>query len=325
MSAEQADTHPFLYVYAKIQTMEIRIVFMGSPDFSLSALTALHQHYSVIGVVTQPDRPAGRGRTLKAPPVKELALMLEIPVIQPQRLSEPQSMEQLRNWNPDLVVVAAFGQLLRPEVLELPRFGCINIHASLLPRWRGAAPINAAILHGDSQTGITIMQMDAGLDTGPIIQQRAIPIGAEDTAGCLFNRMADLGSELLIEILPAYLSGSIPPQAQNETLSTYAPMLSRQDGELDFTQPAEALARRVRAFNPWPGASLRWKNQLLKIHQAHAVDATSPGVGVLFIREGKPAIGTAAGCLVLDSVQPAGKRAMPAEIFLHGARDWETV
>ncbi|MBC8332581.1 MAG: methionyl-tRNA formyltransferase [Anaerolineae bacterium] len=304
--------------------MEIRIVFMGSPDFALPPLTALQQKYAVAGVVTQPDRPAGRGRTLKAPPVKELALSLNIPVIQPQKLSQPEAMNQLRAWNPNLIVVAAFGQILRPELLELPRYGCLNIHASLLPRWRGAAPINAAILHGDAQTGITIMKMDPGLDTGPIISQSAIPIEADDTAGSLFNRMADLGAALFTETLPDYLDGKFPLQAQDESLATYAPMLKSQDGQLDFNQPAEALARRVRAFNPWPGTFLIRNGQRIKIHRAHASDATSPGCGVLFIYENQPAIGAAAGSLVLDIIQPAGKRAMPAETFLRGTRDWGT-
>ncbi|MBT3391062.1 MAG: methionyl-tRNA formyltransferase [Chloroflexi bacterium] len=304
--------------------MDIRVVFMGSPDFALPPLRALQQAYAIVGVVTQPDRPAGRGRTLKAPPVKELALSLDIPVTQPQRLNQPEAMDQLRAWNPDLIVVAAFGQILRPELLELPRYGCLNIHASLLPRWRGAAPINAAILHGDAQTGITIMTMDSGLDTGPIIRQRAIPIEANDTAGSLFSRMADLGAALLIDTLPNYLDGQLPLQAQDKSLATYAPMLKSQDGQLDFNQPADALARRVRAFNPWPGTFLIWNHQRIKIHHAHAISATSPGCGVLFTHKNQPAIGTAAGSLVLDIVQPAGKRAMPAETFLRGARDWGT-
>src|SRR5512143_4033407 len=174
-----------------------RIIFMGSPDFSLPTLRALAGHYELVGVVTQPDRAAGRGRELKPPPVKLLAQELAIPVIQPEKLKQPEALEQLRLWKPELIVVAAFGQILRKDVLELPHFGCINVHASLLPRWRGAAPINAAILHGDAETGITIMKMDPGMDTGPVIRRRAIPISPDDTAGTLSPKLAELGAELL--------------------------------------------------------------------------------------------------------------------------------
>ena len=178
---------------------------MGSPDFALSTLRALHENYPVVGVVTQPDRAAGRGRELKPPPVKTLALELGIPVIQPEKLREPEAMEQLRAWSPDVIVVAAFGQILRQDVLDLPKFGCINVHASLLPRWRGAAPINAAILHGDEETGITIMKMDAGLDTGPILTQRSVRIQPDETAGSLFETLSQLGADLLLETLPGYI------------------------------------------------------------------------------------------------------------------------
>jgi len=304
--------------------MNARIVFMGSPEFALLTLRALAERYLVVGVVTQPDRPAGRGRALKAPPVKTLAQELGIPVIQPRRLKEPEAMAQLRAWEPDLIVVAAFGQILKPEVLELPLRGCINVHASLLPRWRGAAPINAAILHGDAETGVTIMQMDPGLDTGPILAQRAIPIAPDETAGSLSSRLAQLGAELLLDTLPPYLKGEITPQPQDDSQATYAPMLSRADGELDFNQPAEALARRVRAFHPWPGTYTLWQGKRLKILRARAENATSPGVGVFTILPGLPAIGTAEGLLVVEEIQPAGKRPMPGEVFIRGARDWQT-
>ncbi|HEY5902380.1 MAG TPA: methionyl-tRNA formyltransferase, partial [Anaerolineales bacterium] len=181
-----------------------RLVFMGSPDFALPTLRALSERYQVVGVVTQPDRPSGRGRGLTPPPVKTLALELGLPLIQPERLRLPDAMEALRTFAPDLIVVAAFGQILKPSVLDLPRYGCINVHASLLPRWRGAAPINAAILHGDHETGVTIMRMDPGLDTGPILSQAAIPIGPDETAGELYERLSMLGAELLIETLPGY-------------------------------------------------------------------------------------------------------------------------
>ena len=190
--------------------MSIRIVFMGSPDFALPSLSALAaaRNYQVVGVVTQPDRASGRGRELKAPPVKTLALELNIPIMQPEKLRAPEAMDQLRAWNPDLIVVAAFGQILKKDVLDLPRYGCINVHASLLPRWRGAAPINAAILHGDEETGVTIMQMDVGLDTGPMLARKSIRIRHDDTAGSVSQALSTLGADLLIETLPEYFSGN---------------------------------------------------------------------------------------------------------------------
>lgn len=308
--------------------MDARLVFMGSPDFALPSLRALAQNYTVAGIVTQPDRPAGRGRQLAAPPVKRLAQDLGLPFIQPGRLREPQAMEQLRAWKPDLIVVAAFGQILRPEVLDLPLFGCINVHASLLPRWRGAAPIQAAILHGDRETGITIMKVDPGIDTGPVLSQLATPIQPDDTAGSLSLRLAQMGAELLVETLPAYLRGDLKPQPQSDELATHAPMLKKEDGQLDFKQPAEELARRVRAFNPWPGAYTTWRGQRLKIHRAHPVVDRSRADGNLLqpgsttIYGDLPAFVTGHGLLVLDEVQPAGKKAMSGQVFLRGARDW---
>jgi methionyl-tRNA formyltransferase len=304
--------------------MDVRIVFMGSPEFSLPSLSALAERFSVVGVVTQPDRPAGRGRVLSSPPVKNLAESLGLPVIQPRRLKEPEAMRQLHDWEPDLIVVAAFGQILKPELLDLPRFGCINVHASLLPRWRGAAPIQAAILHGDHQSGVTIMRMDPGLDTGPILSQRTTAINPQDTAESLGNRLAQIGAELLIETLPAYISGKAKPQPQDDNLATYAPMLKKEAGRLDFHQPAEILARKVRAFNPWPGAFTTWQGSYLKIHQAHAHPSgdASQEPGTTVIIAGSPAFETAEGLLVLDELQPAGKKPMPGGVFLNGAKGW---
>ena len=302
--------------------MNNRIVFMGSPEFALPTLKALAEKYTIAGVVTQPDRPAGRGRNLKAPPVKELALDLGLSVIQPKRLKEPDGMEQLYHWNPDLIVVAAFGQILRPEVLDLPFYGSLNIHASLLPRWRGAAPIHAAILHGDKETGITIMKMDPGLDTGPILNSKSIPISPDDTTGSLSPRLADLGANLLLETIPRYLAGDLDPVTQDEILATYAPTIKKAEAELNFTHSAISLERRIRAFNPWPCAFTRWQSKHLKIYHAHTAQGPLVEPGTTAIHEGLPAIGTRDGLLVLDEVQPAGKRAMPAEVFLRGARNW---
>ena len=304
--------------------MTTKIVFMGSPDFSIPALRALAEVYPIVGVVTQPDRPAGRGRVLTPPPVKCLALELGLPLIQPERLRQPEAMAQIQAWAPDVIVVAAFGQILRPAVLELPLFGCVNVHAALLPRWRGAAPIQAALLNGDAQTGITIMRMDAGVDTGPTLSQRALPIQPDDNAGALSERLAALGGELLLETLPAYLSGELAPQPQEDAGATYAPMLNKADGQLDFSQPAEALARRVRAFNPWPGAFTVWQGQMLKIQRAHAVPTPCARPGQTVVYQGLPALCTSDGLLALDELQPAGKKPQPGKAFLQGARGWGT-
>jgi methionyl-tRNA formyltransferase len=292
---------------------------MGSPDFAVPSLKALTDVYPVVGVVTQPDREAGRGRTLVAPPVKHVALELGLPVMQPEKLRTPEAMAQLQSWAPDLVVVAAFGQILRLAVLDLPRYGCVNVHGSLLPRWRGAAPIQAAILADDQETGITIMKMDSGVDTGPMLSQRAMPIKPDDTAGSLFERLSTLGAELLIETLPRYLTGEIQPQPQPEEGVTYASMLKKEDGLLDFTLSADELARRVRAFNPWPGAFFEWQGGLIKVHQAHAVEGRTE-LGAHLIHQKSPAIGTGDGILVLDIVQPAGKKPMDGKAFLAGAK-----
>jgi len=306
---------------ARGTTVSARVVFMGSPDFSLPTLRLLANAYQVVGVVTQPDRASGRGRELKPPPVKLLAQELNIPVIQPEKLRQPETMEQLRLWNPDLIVVAAFGQILKKDVLYLPRFGCINVHASLLPRWRGAAPINAAILHGDEETGVTIMKMDVGLDTGPILTQRSIPLTREDTAGSVFEKLSHLGADLLIETLPNYLSGKLEPVSQPEAGMTYAPMLKKEEGQLDFTHPADELERRVRAFNPWPGAFMDFDGTLLKVHRAH-VESGNAEAGQRLVYRDQPAIGAGNGLLVLDEVQPAGKKSMSGKSFLAGARHW---
>jgi methionyl-tRNA formyltransferase len=298
-----------------------RLVFMGSPDFALPTLKALAGYYDVVGVVTQPDRASGRGRELKAPPVKTLALELGIPVMQPEKLRLPEAMEQLRAWSPELIVVAAFGQILKKDVLDLPRFGCINVHASLLPRWRGAAPINAAILHGDEETGVTIMKMDVGLDTGPMLSQRSIRLMPEDTAGSVFESLSTLGADLLIETLPQYLSGKLVPAPQPEEGATYAPMLKKEEGQLNFMQDVHELERRVRAFNPWPGAYMDFEGAILKIHRAR-VEVGNASAGQRLVIGNQPAVGASGGSLVLEEVQPAGKKPMSGKSFLAGARNW---
>lgn len=306
--------------------MKPRTVFMGSPEFALPSLRRLAETYPVVGVITQPDRPAGRGKALAAPPVKILAGELGLPCIQPLRLREPEAMSQLKAWQPELIVVAAFGQILRLDVLALPCYGCLNVHASLLPRWRGAAPIQAAILHGDPSTGITIMRMDAGIDTGDILSQASLPIKPEETTGSLSYRLAEIGAQLLLETLPAYLEGNLQPQKQDEAYASYAPMLKKEDGLLDFTRPAVTLERQVRACQPWPGAYMLWENQPLKILSARVIapdhHSSAHSTGKRQIYAGFPALTTSSGLLVLEIVQPAGKKPMPGKAFLQGVRNW---
>ncbi|MFM8320328.1 MAG: methionyl-tRNA formyltransferase [Chloroflexota bacterium] len=297
---------------------------MGSPEFAVPCLRALAGAYPVVGVVTQPDAPAGRGRELRPPAVKQLALELGLALIQPARLRAPEAMAQLQDWSPELIVVTAFGQILRPAVLDLPRYGCINVHASLLPRWRGAAPINAAIFHGDTLSGVTVMRMDPGVDTGPVIAQRAAAILPDEDALQLGDRLAALGANLLLHTLPAYLGGLLTPQAQDERGATYAAMLTKDDGRLDFNRPAEALARQVRAYQPWPGAAFDWNGASLKVLRAHAAphpdQPEQPGQRL--VQGGLPAVVCGSGLLVLDELQPAGKKAMSGAAFVQGARQW---
>jgi methionyl-tRNA formyltransferase len=298
------------------------VVFMGTPEFAVPSLRALVRSatQTVAGVVTQPDRPAGRGRQVVASAVKRFALEAGLPVIQPHTLREPEAVEQLKAWAPDVIVVCAFGQILKPAVLDLPLHGCVNVHASLLPRHRGAAPIPAAILAGEGETGITIMRMDAGLDTGPLLGQRAEPIRPEDTALTLGRRLAQLGATLLLEVLPDYLAGKVTPQAQDHTLATYAPQLKKEDGHLDCLRAAAELERRVRAFNPWPGAFALWQGQPLKILRATATAAAAGEPGQVSQADRGPVVACGSGGLLLLEIQPAGKKPMSATDFTRGAR-----
>lgn len=302
--------------------MDTRVVFMGSPDFSVPILEELHKNYHVVGVVTQPNRPSGRGRTLTPPPVKQLADALNIPTIQPETLKDPIALDQLLAWQPDIIVVAAFGQILRKNVLDLPKFGCINVHASLLPRWRGASPIQAAILEGDARTGVTIMKMEAGLDSGPIIIQRDVPLRNTTTGGELSDQLSFLGAQVLLEVLPSFLNGLVAPMWQDDSLATFAPKLKKSDGLLDPHQPAIRLTRQVLAYNPWPGAFYHLDNRVIKVHKAHVHDTYDCEIGAHYIVNGLPAIGTAQSLLVMDLLQPEGKKPMAGDAFLLGSHTW---
>ena len=300
-----------------------RVIFMGTPDFAVAPLRALIENpaYQVVGVVTQPDRPAGRGRTLQESPVKQAAIAAEIPTVQPEKLRAPGVFEQLKTWQPDLIVVAAFGQILRQNVLDLPRFGCVNVHASLLPRWRGAAPIQAAIRAGDAQTGITIMRMDAGLDTGPMLRAKAVPITLMDTGESVHDKLAILGGELLIETLGDYLGGQIIPQPQDASVQTYAPMISKEDGRIDWSQSAVAIDRQVRAYDPWPGTFTTWDTQTLKVLRGKPLPGTAEcGQIGHFTTNGivQIVVGTGEGLFGLDRIQLAGRSAVEADAFSRG-------
>jgi methionyl-tRNA formyltransferase len=301
--------------------MDLKIVFMGSPDFALPSLKMLIEAYDVVGVITQPDRPAGRGKKTISPPVKEIALEQTIPVIQPLRLRD-EAIQQLRHWNPDLIVVVAFGQILRQNVLDLPKFGCINVHASLLPRWRGAAPIQAALYHGDAESGVTIMKMDAGIDTGPILSQHKVDIQEADTAITLGKRLSELGAALLLKTLPGYLNGTIEPIPQPNEGATYVSMIQKTDGFLDFNRSAHALINQIRAYNPWPGTYFDRRMDRFKVHEAWVDFTVKNEAGQPCIIDGYPAVGTPHGNLVIKTIQPSGKKPMPGDVFLRGYREW---
>jgi len=299
-----------------------RVIFMGTPQFAVPTLLALDEHHEVVGVVTQPDRRAGRGRKMAVSPVKEAALARGLGLFQPKTLNDAEAVARLADWRPEVIVVAAFGQILKAAVLDLPPHGCLNVHASLLPAYRGAAPIPAAILAGDAGTGVTIMRMDEGLDTGSILAQAGCPIGAEDTTASLTAGLAALGARLMVETLPGWLGGEIEARPQDDSLASTCSILTKEDGWLDWRQPADALDRRVRACDPWPGAYTTWEGQRIKVLRARArpqwQGAGVPGQ-VVALEEG---IGIVAGrgALALLEVQQAGKKPMAADLYARGQR-----
>lgn len=298
-----------------------KIVFMGTPDFALGTLRALIENHEVIGVVTQPDRPAGRNRQPQASPVKQAALEAGIPVFQPEKIRRAEAIEELKQWSVDAYVVAAFGQILPQAVLDIPQYGSINVHASLLPRWRGAAPIQAAIRTGDKESGVTIMKMDAGLDTGPMLTQRSITLATDETGESLHDKLAILGAELLIDTLPGYFSGVIQPHDQDEAGVTYAPQIKKEDGHIDWTQDAASIEQLVRAFTPWPGTQTTWKGQMLKIHSGQVANGKAAPGQVVDTADGI-AVGTGEGLFVLREIQLAGRKTMPVSEFVKGQADF---
>lgn len=308
----------------------MRVVFMGTPDFAVPTLQHLvNSEYSVVGVVCQPDRPSGRGKKILFGPVKTLALAQNIPVFQPEKMKAPEFLETLRLWNPDVIVVAAFGRILPQVVLDLPPKGCLNVHGSILPKYRGAAPIQWAVINGESETGVTIMVMDAGLDTGAILEQAVIPISAEDTAGDVAGRMAEVGGGLLVATLKKWLAGAISPQEQNESQATLAPILKKEDGLLDWNQSAITLANRIRGLSPWPGGYTfvegeRWGIWNVQVDEqgggsvlSSDIHHDAPGT---IVRVSKHVIyvQTGDGVLGLVEIQPANKKRMAVTQFMAG-------
>lgn len=297
----------------------MRIVFFGTPDFAVPSLHALlAERAQVVGVVTQPDKPRGRSRSqLVPPPIKQLADRYDLPVLQPERPAGDVFLAALRHWHPELGVVVAYGHLLRADALALPPRGMINVHASLLPRWRGASPINHAILEGDSETGISIMQMEAGLDAGPVLRQIATPIGAHETAGELSGRLAALGAESLIETLALMRLGKLQPALQDPSRASYAPKLTRPLTHIDWTQAAAAIARRVRAFDPVPGAWTSLDGQEVKLFGATAV-VGSGTPGQVLESSGTLRIAAGQGAVEVREVKPAGRGRMSSAAWLRG-------
>ena len=304
----------------------LRIVFAGTPDFAAESLKALLQsgEHEVIAVYTQPDRPAGRGRELKASPVKELALARKLPVLQPLNFKDSSIVAELAALEPDLMVVAAYGLILPRSVLDIPRLGCLNVHASLLPRWRGAAPIQRAILAGDRETGITIMQMEEGLDTGPMRLRMSCPISASDTAGSLHDRLALLGGEALVAALELLEEGELPAEKQDDSQATYATKLSKEEARLDWTRPAAELDRAVRAYNPVPVAFTTLGEHTLRVWEASATDATTTAPPGMIIAAGREGLSVACGggsVLCIETLQLPGGKPLSILQLLNARRD----
>lgn len=300
----------------------MRIVFMGTPDFAVPSLRALvEEGYEVVGVFTQPDKPKNRGMKLQFPPVKEYALTQNIPVFQPQKLREGEVLDTLKALSPDLIVVAAYGKLLPPAILELPPLGCINVHSSLLPKYRGAAPINWAILNGEMQSGVTIMYMEEGLDTGDILASRATPIASDENAQQLHDRLSEMGAQLLLEVLPALEGGIARPTPQDDSQSCYAPMLSKELSAMVWTDRAEKLHNQVRGLYPWPSAVCELDGVRCKILKTAVADertGKAPGSVVQADKFGlKLACGDGSVLEILE-LQPDGKKRMEATAFLMG-------
>jgi methionyl-tRNA formyltransferase len=309
----------------------MRIVFIGAGEIGVPTLQSLlKSEHEVVGVVTQPDKPAGRAQLVEPPAIKRALVSdasnaspartgraLPLPILQPARIKERHAIEEIHALKPDMIVVMAYGQILPRDVLNIPKIACLNLHASLLPRWRGAAPIQAAVAGGDRETGITVMHMDEGLDTGDIVLQRRIPIRPDDTGGSLHERLAQIAPKALLHSLRLFVEGSAPRIPQDNSLATYAPKLKREAGRIDWSEPAQTIERKIRAFNPWPGAFMEIDGQNLKIFSASVVDLSGEPSEILR-SQNELVIAASKGALSLSEVQLEGKRRMSASEFLRG-------
>jgi methionyl-tRNA formyltransferase len=299
----------------------MRIVFMGTPEFAVPSLEALLKSDDpVVGIVTQPDRPKGRGQRLTSSPVKIIAQREQLPLLQPTKMKDAAFMAELSSWRPDVIAVAAFGRILPPAILSLPPRGCINVHGSLLPKYRGAGPIQWAIINGEIETGITTMLMDEGMDTGGILLQEKIAIGPEDTAGSLSSRLADLGGRLLVETLAQLKAGTLTPRPQNHNLASLAPLLKKEDGVIDWSLSATMIANRIRGLTPWPGAYTFLQADRWMIYRAAAMDeaATLAPGHITAVTKDAIHVATGKGVLAIRELQPANGRRMPAAQYLAG-------
>ncbi|EPO3378265.1 methionyl-tRNA formyltransferase [Enterobacter hormaechei] len=303
----------------------LRIIFAGTPDFAARHLDALlTSGHQIVGVFTQPDRPAGRGKKLIPGPVKVLAETHGLPVFQPASLRPEENQKLVADLNADVMVVVAYGLILPKAVLDMPRLGCVNVHGSLLPRWRGAAPIQRALWAGDAETGVTIMKMDVGLDTGDMLYKLACPITAEDTSATLYDMLADLGPQGLIETLQQLADNTATPEVQDEAQVTYAEKLSKEEARIDWSLSAAQLERCIRAFNPWPMSWLMIDEQPVKVWKASVINGNASAEPGTIIDASKNGIqvATGEGILNLESLQPAGKKAMSAQDLLNSRREW---
>ena len=302
-----------------MQPKDLRTVFMGTPEFALQTFQGLiDAGCNLVAVYTQPDRPKGRGKQLAAPPVKELALKHGIPVHQPLKLRQPEVVAELEALAPDLIVVVAYGQILPKSVLDIPRFGCINVHASLLPKYRGAAPINQAIVNGETETGITTMYMDVGLDTGDMLVKKSLPIGPDETAGQLHDRLAALGRETMDETLRRLCSGTLQREAQDNNLTSYAPLMKKEDGCIDWSRPAAEIHNQVRGLDPWPGAYTTLNGELLKLAETCAEEGSGNPGDIVAAEATGVKIACGRGVLVAGALQLAGRKRLAAGEFLRG-------
>ncbi|QQM64319.1 methionyl-tRNA formyltransferase [Pseudoalteromonas sp. LC2018020214] len=306
-------------------TQPLRIIFAGTPDFAARHLQALIQsEHQIVGVYSQPDRPAGRGKKLKASEVKELALEHNLPVFQPQSLKNDEALAELTSLNADIMIVVAYGLILPKAILEAPRLGCLNVHGSILPRWRGAAPIQRAIWAGDKQTGVTIMQMDEGLDTGDMLHISRCPISTTETSASLYTKLAELGPDALIETINKLANGEITPEPQNDELANYAKKLSKEEADIDWSMSALQIERNIRSFNPWPMCFTQMGGQTVKIHQAQVLLQSGDPGQILSSDKNGVVVACGEHALCITQLQPQGKKPMAINDFLNGRSDWVT-